>query len=516
MANGLYFLYMKVAKNDLWIPCSFEERKPKLLDQFLYIPPHYREHEILDLLPADRSIAIEFCSGNGGWILQKAKEDTSIFWIAVEKKFERARKIWVKAKNQNVENLLIVFGDARTFITFYLIEDSVDMVYINFPDPWPKRRHQKNQLIDHLFAEELSRVVKPQGKAVLVTDDTIYSKKMIASMLFFWESPWGPPYYQTKWPEYGLSYFHSLWMEKGREIYFHLFTQTKRKTIFLPDDLQWSSRLELAQKYLGKGYQLLWEIDLGLQDGTFSLEDEGHFASLKILVDQFSRKMAPFEKGSLGVVFYRGSWDVSPYFPWTDYQLSQYAKWEGEKTAYSKELFCLESFLHYILLFSPSLPDSFPIYLYLDPSTLPSFYERALFFHKKRFAHFVLNPQPLCEKVGILFPENREDATLFETLTGTLKIPYRILYEDFANEQWEGLDYILSLEAKPSEKAKRILQGFCAAGGTAVTLKPQGFSQEVSLKDFGAEGFEPPTYWSQTSRASQTALCPERSKILPF
>lgn len=32
---------------------------------------------------------------------------------------------------------------------------------------------------------------------------------------------------------------------------------------------------------------------------------------------------------------------------------------------------------------------------------------------------------------------------------------------------------------------------------------------------FGAEGFEPPAYWSQTSRANQAALCPEKGINLP-
>lgn len=34
-----------------------------------------------------------------------------------------------------------------------------------------------------------------------------------------------------------------------------------------------------------------------------------------------------------------------------------------------------------------------------------------------------------------------------------------------------------------------------------------------SFHNFGAEGFEPPAYWSQTSRASQTALCPVKNSL---
>ena len=57
--------------------------------------------------------------------------------------------------------------------------NSVEEVFINFPDPWPKKKHAKYGLVKPEFLDELHRILKRGGTVALVTDDPAYSKETI-------------------------------------------------------------------------------------------------------------------------------------------------------------------------------------------------------------------------------------------------------------------------------------------------------------------------------------------------
>ena len=131
------------------------------------------KHELL--FSAPRPIHIEYCSGNGAWIAEKAKKHPEINWLAVEKRFDRTRKIWSKIKNNGLSNLVAAFAEGMSLSSNYLPSSSVAAIYVNFPDPWPKQRHAKHRIISPFFFHEASRVLEPGGRLIFVTDDEPYS-----------------------------------------------------------------------------------------------------------------------------------------------------------------------------------------------------------------------------------------------------------------------------------------------------------------------------------------------------
>lgn len=223
----------------LTIPYSFKERRPHLEDKVLYVPPYYFEHEkfetpsLSSIFENENPISIEFCSGHGDWIVDLAKKDPNRNWIAVEKQFERARKIFSKREKADLKNLLIVCGEAHTFIKYYLKENVVENIFVNFPDPWPKGRHAKHRLIHTDFLDEISRIVKKGGSATFVTDDPTYAENMISltSSHDKWSSFYKEPYFITEMPDYGYSYFRDLWMSKGKTIHYMNFVNQKELTL---------------------------------------------------------------------------------------------------------------------------------------------------------------------------------------------------------------------------------------------------------------------------------------------
>ena len=220
---------------DLKVPFVWEERHVLLKDQVFYVPNYYDKYETYtfpgwsdpQLFGNDRPVHIEYCSGNGAWIAEKAKADPGSNWVALEKRFDRVRKIWAKKQNFQLDNLVIVHGEALAVSQLYFPDHSATGIYVNFPDPWPKDRHAKHRIIQAPFVKEMARLLCENGEATLVTDDATYSEQMVREMRACpqFESFYPDPYYSTEFSGYGTSWFEDLWREQGRVIHYHRFRQ---------------------------------------------------------------------------------------------------------------------------------------------------------------------------------------------------------------------------------------------------------------------------------------------------
>lgn len=214
---------------DLRIPFVWKDRHTVLLDRFLYIPGYYQQHNEWKILPwkdpamfgNDHPVVIEYCSGNGQWICDRAKNNPHLNWVAVEKRFDRSRKIWVRLHREKLANLIIVCGEAIAYTKHYVPPCSVSEIYVNFPDPWPKLRHAKHRLICTEFLEQIEKIITPKGKAIFTTDDRSYVDQMleVVSGQVYWKPLSPSPYFTTEWPDFGSSYFCDLWKGKGRCIH---------------------------------------------------------------------------------------------------------------------------------------------------------------------------------------------------------------------------------------------------------------------------------------------------------
>jgi tRNA (guanine-N7-)-methyltransferase len=218
---------------DLRYPFSWDERQVVIADGVWYVPQQIDNYETFpfagwhDLFGNSNPIHIEYCSGNGSWIADRAKKNPTINWLAIEKKFERVKKIWAKGKRSGLDNLKTLCGEGFLATRSYFPAASVDHVYINFPDPWPKERHAKHRIVQRSFVEELDRILKPGGGVTIVTDDTSYSEQIITVFQEYGklESEIPAPYYALEREGYGTSYFEELWRSRGLEIRYHQYRQ---------------------------------------------------------------------------------------------------------------------------------------------------------------------------------------------------------------------------------------------------------------------------------------------------
>lgn len=224
-----------VKQQDFKLPFKWEERHAIVHERLWFVPEKMTSHTYSfpgwdhpDFFGSSKPVHIEYCSGNGTWILEKAKINTNVHWLAVEKRFDRARKIWAKIHNQKHQNLMVGLAEGLELTKQFIPQMSVDGIYINFPDPWPKRRHERFRIVSKPFVQELHRILKNDGLVTIVTDHEGYSNSIIKEMLAHngFSSTIAEPYFSEPPQDYGTSYFEELFKSKGKLIRFHNFIKT--------------------------------------------------------------------------------------------------------------------------------------------------------------------------------------------------------------------------------------------------------------------------------------------------
>ena len=122
------------------------------------------------------NVILDIGCGEGEFISRLAYQYPKKKFIGIEIKYGRILKCLKKARALNLSNLGFVISDARIFIDKALPDKSINKIFINNPDPWPKDKHHKNRLLNSDFIQLLHRKLKRKGNVYIKTDDINYFK----------------------------------------------------------------------------------------------------------------------------------------------------------------------------------------------------------------------------------------------------------------------------------------------------------------------------------------------------
>jgi len=90
---------------------------------------------------------VELGSGSGMHLLKLAERHPEALCIGFEIRFKRAFRTGEKAETNGLSNVVLIRTDARNISSLFPI-GSVDGFFVNYPDPWDKRRWLKNRLLN--------------------------------------------------------------------------------------------------------------------------------------------------------------------------------------------------------------------------------------------------------------------------------------------------------------------------------------------------------------------------------
>ena len=111
--------------------------------------------------------------GKGKFIIEKAIQNPNINYIGIEKYDSPLVSAVKKLEELEINNLKLICIDALGIEEVF--DHEIDKIYLNFSDPWPKKRHAKRRLTSSIFLNKYENLFKNEKHIEMKTDnDDLY------------------------------------------------------------------------------------------------------------------------------------------------------------------------------------------------------------------------------------------------------------------------------------------------------------------------------------------------------
>ena len=137
--------------------------------------PYLDEHQEVQLTleevnALEKEVYLEIGSGKGQFLLDMAKNNPSLMFVGIEKNVTCAGFCAKKLVENEITNAKIIFNDAVMVLDSFKSK-SINTIFLNFSDPWPKKRHHKRRLTADSFLDRYFSILKDDGKIIFKTDN---------------------------------------------------------------------------------------------------------------------------------------------------------------------------------------------------------------------------------------------------------------------------------------------------------------------------------------------------------
>jgi len=137
----------------------------------LVVPnPHEMKGNWASFFNNQNPIHIEVGTGKGRFVSEMAKAHPHINYIGIELQTSVIVSALDRVIEAGVQNLCLLNQNVEELLDFFT-EKEIARVYINFTDPWPKKRHEKRRLSHRNFLEKYHQLMGPKGEIHMKTDN---------------------------------------------------------------------------------------------------------------------------------------------------------------------------------------------------------------------------------------------------------------------------------------------------------------------------------------------------------
>ena len=147
---------------------------------YMILEPNFYKGKWNVVFKNSNPICLEVGTGKGNFIIDMAIKNPCVNFVGLEKYTSVIARALQKCEDLKLDNLVFINGDALNLDKWFNKE--IDTIYLNFSDPWPKKRHAKRRLTSEIFLSLYDKIFKDTCKIVQKTDNSILFESSIISL----------------------------------------------------------------------------------------------------------------------------------------------------------------------------------------------------------------------------------------------------------------------------------------------------------------------------------------------
>lgn len=174
-----------------------------------------------DLAPPLR-LVVEIGFGRGEFLRHLAAQDPGAAHVGVEVSWKRVLKMARRIARTGEPGIRLVEGTGEEVVREALAPATVEAFWINFPDPWPKKRHHRRRLVQPPFVAALADRLRPGGLLHVATDHVGYAEQIDEVLRGepALENALAPAPFVREVPGRLHTAYEELWRAEGRPLHF--------------------------------------------------------------------------------------------------------------------------------------------------------------------------------------------------------------------------------------------------------------------------------------------------------
>lgn len=173
-------------------------------------------------LPRPLRMVLEIGFGRGEFLTDLAARAPQVAHVGVEVSWKRVLKMARRLARSELANVRLVHGTGQQVVAEAIPPGSLDAVWINFSDPWPKKRHHHRRLVQPALVAALAERLRPGGVLHVATDDPGYAAHIDAVLAAEprLENAFAPARWLPEVPGRTPTAYERAWRAEGRPLHF--------------------------------------------------------------------------------------------------------------------------------------------------------------------------------------------------------------------------------------------------------------------------------------------------------
>jgi tRNA (guanine-N7-)-methyltransferase len=173
-------------------------------------------------------LVVEIGFGRGEFLIELAQREPEQAFVGIELSYKRSLKMARRIAKLGIANLALVEARAEELLRDALPDASVACFWLNFPDPWPKKRHARRRFVQAESLALIARKLAPEGLLRVATDDPDYADWIDALLAAepALENRYAPERWRPAVADRTATAYELEWRALGRS--FHFFEYGRR------------------------------------------------------------------------------------------------------------------------------------------------------------------------------------------------------------------------------------------------------------------------------------------------